>query len=467
MTREAVGHVEVESVHEFLRAVEIAAAEDVDGADDGALVAGRARGVVGGERIAVGLRDRQAHHGAVAEVTGRAAAKIDGADRGAAGERSLGGGVEREGVIGDAAARGDDVLAADLPVIGGDGEPLHKRHLDDHAGRFAVGGLGRELAVAGGDAATVAGAIGDEAGDRAAIGIGAAGDGADERAGEELREVGRVEALVVGAAHHRPAHRTPVDAILRLGRVAEIRVALVARGSRELERIDERETRLAAHQGDDSLGIERGDVAVAVRVGVGREAEEIVAREIEAGAGRVEAGEGRAKIVVGLETKLAAEGRADLVAAPEGEDIAARAEVAAAEPRDAVADEARAEGLLHALGVHVVAGGDERAVAHGKGAGEGIEGPRRIGLVDGRDEQALPGGPFLVFDYPRGGVEQRGFPRPRVEDFAARAGDAAINGGVHPVRARRDVGEALVGDRDGGGRAGQARRAVGVGRAGG
>ena len=59
---------------------------------------------------------------------------------------------------------------------------------------------------------------------------------------------------------------------------------------------------------------------------------------------------------------------------------------------------------------------------------------RAISLVERGDEEALPAGPFLVLDHagarPKGGgLQFHAWFR-----FAAHAGDAAIDGGVDPVR---------------------------------
>ena len=123
----------------------------------------------------------------------------------------------------------------------------------------------------------------------------------------------------------------------------------------------------------------------------------------------------------------AAERAADLVAAPEREQVAAGAEVAAEEARDAVADEAGAEGRGHGVGIHVGAGDDERAVADGKGAREGIKRLRRIALIDRGNEETLAVGTLLVVGHARRGVEQGAFPRPRVEKFSAQADDTTID----------------------------------------
>ena len=103
---------------------------------------------------------------------------------------------------------------------------------------------------------------------------------------------------------------------------------------------------------------------------------------------------------------------------------------------------------------------------HGEAAGERIESLGRIGLIDGGDEKALSAGPFFVLNHAGGGPKERSFPSPGIEDFSAQTGDAAIHGVVHPIGAESKVGEAFVGDGYGGGRAGEAGRAVGVGRAG-
>ena len=79
-----------------------------------------------------------------------------------------------------------------------------------------------------------------------------------------------------------------------------------------------------------------------MRVGIGRGGHEVSQRRIEAGAWRVEAGVGRAKIVEGLVAKLAAEGATDGVAAPDPEHITGDVKIATTEFGDAIAN----EGLL-------------------------------------------------------------------------------------------------------------------------
>ena len=103
---------------------------------------------------------------------------------------------------------------------------------------------------------------------------------------------------------------------------------------------------------------------------------------------------------------------------------------------------------------------------HGEGAGERIKRLGRIGLVDGGDQSRFPAGAGFIFNHAGGGIKQRSFPGPRTAEFATEAHDAAINGGVDVIGARREIGETFVGDRDGGRRAGEARGAIGIGGAG-
>ena len=293
--------------------------------------------------------------------------------------------MEGRGVIGDRTGGRDDALLFNFPVIDGDGEALHEGHIDDNAAGFAGGSLGLESAITGGDAAAIRGAVGGQTCDRAAVRIGAAGDSADERTSEELGKVRRAETLVIGGTSHDPRVGAPVDAILRFGGIAEIGVALITRRGAELERTHEGEREFVADERNHRFEVGGGDVAVTVSVGIGREAEEVVALGIEAGAGRIQAGVGRTIIIVSLIAELAADGAADGVAAPEREHITRGANIAATEFRDAVADEFRAERRGDAVGIFIVTGGDERAVLHGKGAGERIKRFGRIGLVDGGD----------------------------------------------------------------------------------
>ena len=207
-------------------------------------------------------------------------------------------------------------------------------------------------------------------------------------------------------------------------------------------------------------------MAFAVGVGVGREAEEIIAEGIQAGVGRIQTGERRTIVAVSLVTELSADGRADGVSAPDREHVARGAHIAAAEFGDAVADEFRAEGGGHTVGISEIAGGRQRPVLHRKGAGEGIEGARRISLVDGLDQLRLPARSGFIFDYPTDRVEERGFPGPRTAQLAAQTGEPPVNGGVNEVGAGREIGETFVRDRNRRGRAREAGGAVGIGGAG-
>ena len=255
-----------------------------------------------------------------------------------------------------------------------------------------------------------------------------------------------METLIVGAADQDPRGRFPVHAELRFGGGTEIGVTLVARGGGEFERGDERELKIAANERDDGLGVERGDVPVAVSVRVGREAEEVVGRGIETRTGRIEAGGGRAEIVVGFVTKLTAKGATNFVTTPERKQVAARAEIAAAELRNTVANERRGERRGDASGISERAGADERAVLHCKGAGERIEGLSRVGLIDRGDQEGFPAGPFFVIDDASRGVEHRGFPSPRVKEFSTDTGNTAVHRVIDPAGAQRKIAEALVGD---------------------
>ena len=255
-----------------------------------------------------------------------------------------------------------------------------------------------------------------------------------------------METFVVGSATHDPGIGAPVDAVFWLSGVTEIGVALITRRSGELEGAHEREREFVADEWNHGLEVGGRDVAVAVGVGVGRETEEVVALGVEAGAGGIQAGVGRTIIVIGLVPELAAESAADGVATPKREHITGSADVAATEFGDAVADKFRPERRGNAVGIFIVAGGDERAVLHGEGAGERIKRLGRIGLVDGGDQSRFAAGAGFIFDHAGGRIKQRSFPRPGTAQFAAKADDTAINGGVDVIGARGEIGESLVGD---------------------
>ena len=96
----------------------------------------------------------------------------------------------------------------------------------------------------------------------------------------------------VGSCGHEPAERLPVHAILGFGGVTGSPCSSHSGGGGEPGELHERDILLAVDERRDGLGVERGDVAVAMRVGVGREPEEIIRGQVKAGAGRVEAGDG-------------------------------------------------------------------------------------------------------------------------------------------------------------------------------
>ena len=201
-------------------------------------------------------------------------------------------------------------------------------------------------------------------------------------------------------------------------------------------------------------------------VGDRRRAHDIRARGIEAGTGRIESSERRAHVGEILATDLAAEREADGVPTPQRPDLAAGVEVDTAQPGHAIALEDAVGRLLDARRIAEGARVNERATSDGVAATEGIEGSGGVGQQRGglREAGALDG---LVFVGATLGVHHRTLPRPRSAELSAEAQQAAVSRVGDRVDPRTEVPKTVVHDVDRARRAGETRRAVGVGCTGG
>ena len=122
--------------------------------------------------------------------------------------------------------------------------------------------------------------------------------------------------------------------------------------------------------------------------------------------------------------------------------------------------------MFHARRIAEGARVNERAALDGVTATEGIERPCGVGQQRGglREAGALDG---LVFVGATLGVHHRTLPRPRSAELSAEAQQAAVSRVGDRVDPRTEVPKTVVHDVDRARRAGETRRAVGVGRTGG
>ena len=436
-------------------------------ADDRDLLGGGASGVVGGKGSAVGGSRGEALDAGVALVVRGAGAEVDLSNGLARGELGLGVGVEFRGVAVDELGIGvaaDDVGLVDLPIVSRDGEALHLGHFQGEADAPADGSDGFEREVAGGEALHDIGAVADGLG---AVGVSGTGGAVDDEAGRRVEggQIGGGETLVEGRAHHEAVVRFPIQAGLGAGGGAEVAVVFIAGRARELERVEQRNFPLGGEDGDDRFDVAAVNDAVAGGVGGVGGDEVIVVVFGEADARGIAADVGGAQIEILLVPVFGAGGEGDGVA-PVAEDRAGGAGIEAGDRAETVVAPFLREGIEDGLRVGVGLVGDDGVAGDFEGVAEGIEG-RVVGAQEGFLEERLARGVVGNVTGVGAGVDGGGFPGPIVQDLAAQAGDAAVDAGVYLDGFAAEI---LVEDGDVGGGlrgAGEARRAVGIGCAGG
>ena len=436
-------------------------------ADDRDLLGGGASGVVGGKGGVVGGSRGEALDPGVALVVRGAGAEVDLSNGLARGELGLGVGVEFRGVAVDELGIGvaaDDVGLVDLPVVSRDGEALHLGHFKGEADAPADGSDGFEREVAGGEALHDIGAVADGLG---AVGVSGTGGAVDDEAGRSV-EGGQIwggETLVEGRAHHQAVVRFPIQAGLGAGGGAEVAVVFIAGRARELERVEQRNFPLGGEDGDDRFDVAAVNDAVAGGVGGVGGDEVIVVVFGEADARGIAADVGGAQIEILLVPVFGAGGEGDGVA-PVAEDRAGGAGIEAGDRAETVVAPFLHEGIEDGLRVGVGLVGDDGVARDFEGVAEGIVG----GVVGAQErflEERFARGVVGNVTGVRAGVDGGGFPGPIVQDPTAQASDAAVDAGVYLDGFAAEILEE-DGDEGGGLRgAGEARRAVGIGCAGG
>ena len=320
------------------------------------------------------------------------------------------------------------LVLVQVKIIKGQRKTAHLGHVEDETCDPSLRLFGFEVLVALPENRPLRDAIRSEAGRGQAIGIVRA-DLAPQRSGVGLHQIRRAKRFGRRSPELEERKRFPHETGLRFRRLAEDREMLEAAGQGQLEAFHEREAIFTRHEGQRRFEVGGVDGLRRADRHVRAEREEVVVaftqkRKLAARAGRIEADETGAFVVVGLVAHLGAARDADAPAVEQPPELPVDLRVPdekirAAKPVFVAVDAVVGRGriFIRLIDDDLVVHDFER---HGKRVKR-----RRIRAVQGAPQERFAHLETFVFVRLRAGGDDRRLPLPRWAELAAQAAEHA------------------------------------------